>query len=83
MERVVCRGDALHRDNLRDVGGLIAYPLHVRYHFESGGNQAQVARDRLLLQKELQAERLDVSLLPVNLHFGVRDFLRKVCISPW
>ena len=58
-----------------DVEGLVAYALHVRYHLQRGGDEAQVARDGLLLQKELEAERLNLALLLVYLILEVADAL--------
>ena len=60
-------------DDLGDVLGLIADALHVRDHLERRGDLAQVARDRLLLKQQLEAEVLDVALLPVDLAVERRD----------
>ena len=63
-------------DDLGNVGRLVADTLHVRDHFQRGGNLPQVARHRLLLQKELQAERLNAVLHAIDLAVQRRDFLR-------
>ena len=70
------------RNDLGDVGGLIADALHVRDHLERGGDLPQVARDGLLLQKKLQAERFDAALLLVGLllQFCDRRGLRHVLL---
>ena len=54
-------------DDLGDVLGLVADALHVGDHFQGGGDLAQVPGHRLLLQKQLQAQRLDGALLLVDL----------------
>ena len=51
----------------RDVRGLVADALQVGDHFQGGGDRAQVARDRLLLQQELHTQALDLALLMVDL----------------
>ena len=43
-------------DDLRNVLGLIADALHVRDHLQRGRDLAQVARDGLLLEQELEAQ---------------------------
>ena len=69
-------------DDLRDVLGLIADALHVRDHLQRRRNLAQIARDRLLLQQELEAQRLDVALLLVDLGIERRDLLcqLRICL---
>ena len=67
-------------DDLRNVLGLIADALHVRDHLQRGRDLAQVARDRLLLEQELEAQRLDVALLLVDLGIERRDALRQLRI---
>ena len=54
-------------DDLGDVLGLVADALHIRDHFQGGGDLAQVPGHRLLLQKQLQAQGLDGALLLVDL----------------
>ena len=67
-------------DDLRDVLGLIADALHVRDHLQRRRDLAQVARDRLLLEQELEAQRLNVALLPVDLRVERLDLLRQLRI---
>ena len=52
-----------------DVGGLIADALHIRDHFQRGGNLPQVARDRLLMQQSASGRAASISL------FLLVDFL--------
>ena len=68
-ENVVMLGGAALQegDDLGDVLGLVADALHVGDHFQGGGDLAQVPGHRLLLQKQLQAQRLDGALLLVDL----------------
>ena len=54
-------------DDLGDVLGLVADALHVGDHLQGGGDLAQIPGHRLLLQKQLQAQRLDGALLLVDL----------------
>ena len=63
-------------DDLGDVGRLVADALHIGDHFQRGGNLPQVARHRLLLQKELEAERLDAVLHAVDLAVERHDLFR-------
>ena len=67
-------------DDLGDVLGLIADALHVRDHLERRGDLAQVARDRLLLKQQLEAEVFDVALLPVDLAVERRDLRGKTLV---
>ena len=54
-------------DDLGDVARLVADALDIRDHLEHGRDQAQVARDRLLLEQQLEAHGLDLALLAVDL----------------
>ena len=67
-------------DDLRNVLGLVANALHVRDHLQRRRDLAQIARDRLLLQQELEAQRLDVALLLVDLRVERPDLLRQLRI---
>ena len=54
-------------DDLGDVARLIADALDVGDHLEHRGDQTQVARDRLLLEQQLEAHGFDLALLAVDL----------------
>ena len=67
-------------DDLRDVLRLIADALHVRDHLQRRRDLAQVARDRLLLEQELETQRLNIALLLVDLRVERPDLLRQLRI---
>ena len=69
-------------DDLRNVLGLVTDALHVRDHLQRGRDLAQVARDGLLLEQELEAQRLDVALFLVDLGIERRDLLcqLRICL---
>ena len=69
------------RDDLGDIFGLIADALHIRDHFQGCGDLPQVARDRLLLEQQLEAEGFDIPLLLVDLRVQRRDLLREAHVS--
>ncbi len=52
---------------VRDVQRLVADSLHVGYHLQRGGDEAQVAGHRLLLEQQLEADGLYLALLLVYL----------------
>ena len=54
-------------DDLGDVARLVADALDVGDHLEYRGDQTQVARDRLLLEQQLEAHGFDLALLAVDL----------------
>ena len=83
MQIVMFRRSAAQIDNnLRNILRLVAYALHVRDHLQRGGDLAQVARHGLLLQQQLQAERLDGALLLVDLRVERRDLRRQLARRP-
>ena len=67
-------------NDLRNVLGLVTDALHVRDHLQRGRDLAQVARDGLLLEQELEAQRLNVALLLVDLGVERSDPLRQLRI---
>ena len=64
-------------DDLHNVLRLIADALHVRDHFQRGGNGAQVPRHRLLTQKQTHTNRLNGALLLVDLCADLGDLFPK------
>ena len=69
------------RDDLGDVLGLVADALHIRDHLQRRRDLPQVARDRLLLEQQLEAEGFDIPLLLVDLRVQRRDLLREAHVS--
>ena len=61
-------------DDLGDIGGVVADPLHVRDDFHGRGNAAQIARHGLLAEQQGHAAVLNVPLHVVDaaiaLHHG-------------
>ena len=67
-EFIILRAASIQEtDDFCDILRLIADAFHVRDHFQGGGNLPKVPGHGLLLQKQLQAQGLDVALLPVDL----------------
>ena len=62
------------RDDLRDIGGMVADALHIRDHLHGGGDAAQVTCHRLLAEQQGHAAVLNVPLHVVDaaiaLHHG-------------
>ena len=61
------------RDDLGNIRRLIADALHIRDHLERCRDLPQIARDRLLLQKQLQTQRFNRAFLLVRLFLQLRD----------
>ena len=64
-------------DDLHNVLRLIADALHVRDHFQRGGNGAQVPRHRLLTQQQTHTNRLNGAFLLVDLCTDLGDLFPK------
>ena len=54
---------------------------HVGDHFQRGGDLPKIARDRLLLQQQLQAHRLDAALHLIDLRIDLRNPRRQRLVS--
>ena len=70
VQRIVALRDVRERHYLRDIGGLVAYALHVRDHFQRRGYKAQVGGDGLLAQQKTYAQ---LHRLPLGLLYGLRQ----------
>ena len=64
-------------DDLHNVLRLISNTLHVRDHFQRGGDSTQVPRHRLLAQKQTHTDGLDGALLFVDLRADLGDLFPK------
>ena len=60
-------------DDLHNVLRLVADPLHVRDHFQRGGDGAQIPRHRLLTQKQTHTDCLNGALLLVDFRADFGD----------
>ena len=65
-------------DDLHNVLRLISNTLHVRDHFQRGGDGTQVPRHRLLAQKQTHTDGLDGALLFVDLRADLGDLLPQL-----
>ena len=61
--------------NLRNISSLVADSLHICYHLKCCGNFTKVSTNRLLFQKELHAQSLNIMLFVVNLLLNSSNLL--------
>ena len=80
VDFLIADGDKV-RDDLGDVGGMVADALNIRDHLHGSGDAAQIACHRLLTQQQRHAAVLDIPLHIVDAGIPLHDGRSCIGIS--
>ena len=67
--------------NFGNVRRLIGYPLQIRYHFQRGGNVAEVARNGVLHKQNFKAILLDFPFGVVDVFIVFHNLAREIVVT--